>query len=56
MKFNAPTQVSFLIALVLAALAVISQFVAIPSVTDNAFWILLIAYIVLVVGCVYRRR
>ena len=56
MKFNAPTQVTFLIALALAALAVVSRFVAIQSVTVNAFWVLLIAYIVLVIGCIYRRR
>ena len=56
MRFNAPTQVTFIISLVLAALAVLSLFVAIQGVTANAFWILLIAYIVLVIGCVYRRR
>ena len=55
-KFNAPTQLTFFIALVLAALAVLSRFVAIPNVSANAFWILLIAYVVLVIGCVYRRR
>ena len=56
MRFNAPTQVTFFIALVLAILAVVSRFVAIPNLTPNAFWILLIAYVVLVIGCVYRRR
>ena len=56
MKFNAPTQITFFIALLLALLAVLSRFVAIPNVTPNAFWILLIAYVVLVIGCVYRRR
>ena len=56
MRFNAPTQVTFFIALLLAVLAVVSRFVAIPNLTPNAFWILLIAYVVLVIGCVYRRR
>jgi hypothetical protein len=56
MKFNAPTQITFFIALLLALLAVLSRFVSIPNVTPNAFWILLIAYVVLVIGCVYRRR
>lgn len=56
MKFNAPTQITFIISLVLAAVAVLSRFVAIQNVSVNAFWILLVAYIVLVIGCVYRRR
>ncbi|MEO8104292.1 MAG: hypothetical protein ABI790_17395 [Betaproteobacteria bacterium] len=56
MRFNAPTQVTFIIALVLALVAVLSRFVVIQNVSVNAFWILLIAYVVLVIGCVYRRR
>ena len=56
MRFNAPTQITFIISLVLAAVAVLSRFVAIQNVSVNAFWILFIAYIVLVIGCVYRRR
>ena len=56
MRFNAPTQVFFFIALLLAALALLSRYVAIPSVTPNAFWILLVGYIVLAIGCVFRRR
>ena len=50
MKFNTPTQVTFIISLVLAAAAVLSRFVAIQNVSVNAFWILLIAYIALVIG------
>ena len=56
MKYNAPTQITFIIALVLAIVAVLSRFVAIPNVSVNAFWILLIAYVVLAIGCVFRRR
>ena len=56
MKYNAPTQVTFIIALVLAIVAVLSRFVAIQNVTVNAFWILLIAYVLLAIGCVFRRR
>ena len=56
MKYNAPTQVTFIIALVLAIVAVLSRFVSIQNVTVNAFWILLIAYVVLAIGCVFRRR
>ena len=56
MRFNAPTQITFIISMVLAAVAVLSRFVAVQNVSVNAFWILLVAYIVLVIGCVYRRR
>ena len=56
MRFNAPTQITFIISLVLAVVAVLSRFVAIQNVSVNAFWILLIGYIVLLIGCVYRRR
>lgn len=56
MKFNAPTQITFFISLVLAIVALLSHFVVIQNVTVNAFWILLIAYVVLMIGCIFRRR
>ena len=55
MIFNAPSQITFIISLVIAAVAVFSRFVATQNVSVDAFWILLISYIVMVVGCVYRR-
>ena len=45
-----------MILVVLAAVAVLSRFVAIHDLTVNAGWIMLVTYIGLVVGCVYRRR
>lgn len=56
MRFNAPTQVFFVVSLVLAGVALLSRLVAIQGVTPNAFWILLIGYIVLAIGVVYKRR
>jgi hypothetical protein len=56
MRLNAPTQLFFVISLVLAGLALLSRYVAIQGVTVNAFWVLLAGYIVLVIGAVYRRR
>jgi len=56
MKFNAPTQITFLISLVLAVIAVLSQFVAIQNVSSHAFWIAVVAWAVLTIGCVFRRR
>jgi hypothetical protein len=54
MRLSAPTQVIFLISLALAVFALISFFVRIPNVTPHAFWIAIIAYVVLAVGCALR--
>ena len=56
MRFNAPTQVFFIISLVLAVLALLGRLTPIQGLTPNAFWILLVGYIVLVIGVVYKRR
>jgi hypothetical protein len=58
MKFNlsAPTQVVFLISLVLAILAILGLYVRIPFVSLYAFWVMTIAYIVLAVGCLLKGK
>lgn len=58
MKFNlsAPTQVVFLISLVLAILAILGLYVRIPFVSLYAFWVMTIAYIVLAVGCLMKGK
>jgi len=56
MKFNAPTQITVLVSLAIAVLAILSRFVSIPNVSANAFWIAVIAWVVLMIGCVFRRR
>ena len=50
MNLSAPTQPVFIISLILAVLAVIGVFVAIPLITPNAFWVAIIAYVVLAIG------
>ena len=50
MKLSAPTQNVFLISVVLAILAVVATFVAIPVVSAYAFWVAIVAYLVLVAG------
>jgi len=50
MNLSAPTQAIFFISLILAVLAVVGTFVAIPVVSANAFWVAVIAYVVLFVG------
>lgn len=58
MKFHlsAPTQLVFLISLVLAILAVLGLYVNIPFVSLYAFWVIVIAYIVLALGCLLKGR
>ena len=50
MKFTPPTQVTFWITIVLAVLGLLGSFAAIPFLSAYAFWLVLIAYIVLVVA------
>lgn len=54
MKLSAPSQVFFLISLILAALAVISLFVVIPVVTAKAVWFAIAGYAVLAVACLMK--
>jgi hypothetical protein len=52
MRLNAPTQVVFIISLIIAVLALIGHFVRVPFVTDFQFWFAMVAYIVLAAACV----
>lgn len=54
MELSAPTTPVFIISLILAVLAVIGQFVAIPFVTEHGFWTAIVAYVILAVGNVFR--
>ena len=54
MNLSAPTTPIFLISLVLAILAVLGVYMPIPVVSGNAFWVAIIAYVVLLVGNVAR--
>ena len=54
MNLNAPTQVVFIISLIIAVLALIGHFVNIPFVTQYQFWFAIIGYVVLAAGCVMK--
>ncbi len=54
MKTNAPKQLTVLIAAILGGLALISYFVTIPFITVNAFWILLVGFILLLAGSLLK--
>ncbi|MEK6255758.1 MAG: hypothetical protein N2C13_00395 [Chloroflexota bacterium] len=50
MRLSAPTKNVFYISLLVAVVALLSTFVDISYVTDNAFWFLLVGYVLLVAG------
>jgi hypothetical protein len=54
MNLTPPTTVVFIVSLILAALAVIGKFAAIPFITDHGFWVAVVAYVILAVGNLFR--
>jgi hypothetical protein len=54
MRLNAPTFPVFVISLIVAILALVSLFVPIPILSAYAFWLMLLAYVLLVAGCVMK--
>ena len=54
MNLNAPSQTLFIIAVILAVLALLGVLVAIPFVSAYAFWILLLGFIVVAGGVLMK--
>ena len=54
MTLSAPSQMVFIIAVVIAIIAIRGVLVAIPFVTQYAFWILVLAFVVLAGGCLLK--
>lgn len=55
MNLSAPTQAVFWISVIIAVLALIGWFVpGIPIISVYAFWIAIIAFIVLAAGCLMK--
>lgn len=50
MNLSAPTTVVFVISLILAVLAVLGTLVVIPVITPYAFWVAILAWLVLAIG------
>lgn len=50
MTLSAPTQIVFIISVILVVLAVVGFFVAIPVVSVNAFWIAIAGFVLLMLG------
>jgi hypothetical protein len=54
MQLTPPTTVVFIISVILAALAIIGKFAAIPFFTEHGFWVAIIAYVILAIGNLFR--
>jgi hypothetical protein len=54
MNLTPPSTAVFLISVILAVLAIIGKFAAIPFISDHGFWVVVVAYIVLAVGNLFR--
>lgn len=50
MNLSAPTKAIFIIAVIIALLAIIGMFVAIPFVSANGFWVMTAAFVLLAAG------
>ncbi len=53
-NLNAPSRVTFLVSLALAIIALLGALVVIPVVTQYAFWLAILAYIVLAIGVIMK--
>ncbi len=54
MKLSEPKVITFIIAVIIALLALLGTFVTIPFISANAFWVLLIGFILLVLGNLFK--
>jgi hypothetical protein len=50
-SLHAPNPIVFIISLILAIIAVINIYVAIPGFTQHPLWLMTAAYVVLALGC-----
>lgn len=54
MELNAPKQIVFIIAVVIAIVALLGVLVTIPVVTAYAFWLMLLAFVILAGGVLIK--
>lgn len=54
MKLTPPKKITFWITVILAVVGVIAFFVSIPVLSGIAFWLVLAAYVVLVLGLLLK--
>jgi hypothetical protein len=54
MKFNAPSRLAVLIAVIVVLIAIIGSFVVIPFVSVHAFWISIVGFLILLASVVLK--
>ncbi len=54
MSLSPPTTIVFVISVVLATLAIIGTFIPIPVITDQGFWVMVVAFVILACGNIFR--
>jgi hypothetical protein len=54
MNLSPPTTVIFIVSVILAALAIIGKFAAIPFITEHGFWVAIVAFVLLAAGNLFR--
>jgi hypothetical protein len=54
MPLHTPSAWTFWLSVVLVVLAIVSMFVDIPFVSKYAFWVAVLGYVVLVIGCTVK--
>jgi threonine/homoserine/homoserine lactone efflux protein len=50
MNLSAPKVITFILSLLIVALAIVSRYTPIPQITPNAFWVSIIGYVLLLLG------
>jgi len=50
MRLNAPKKITWWISLIIAIIAVLVTFITVPFLSVNAFWVLLIAFLLVWLG------
>ena len=53
-RLSAPTQMVFILSVIFAIVALIGHFFAVAAISSNAFWIAMLAFVVLAAGCVLK--
>ena len=54
MSLSPPTTVVFVVSIILAVLAIIGAFVPIPFITEHGFLVVVVAYVILACGNIFR--
>ena len=54
MRLSAPKKNTFYVSVAIAVVAILSTFMDIPFVSDNAFWVAIVGYAVLAAGNYFK--